>query len=158
MGETFFERFSKLAKERGETPNSVAREIGASSGSVTAWKRGTEPRNATLAKIADYLGTTTDYLTGRTDDPINYDDGDFLANIPDSYLKAFDGDARKAYSAMKEVDKDNKTPPSTEEQQGRNVIKIAGRNGVYRERILSDSQLAALESILDQLPDASDDL
>lgn len=158
MGETFFERFSKLAKERGETPNSVAREIGASSGSVTAWKRGAEPRNATLAKIADYLGTTTDYLTGRTDDPINYDDGDLLASIPLSYMEACDGDVRRAYTAMKEVDKDNKTPPSTEEQQGRNVIKIAGRNGVYRERILSDSQLAALESILDQLPDASDDL
>lgn len=71
MGKTFFERFTELCKERGETPNSVAREIGASSGSVTAWKRGTEPRNATLTKLADYFGTTVDYLTCRTDDVVD---------------------------------------------------------------------------------------
>lgn len=65
MGSMFFERFSALCKERNETPNSVAKLIGASSGSVTAWKKGTDPRNATLAKIADYFGVTTDYLLGK---------------------------------------------------------------------------------------------
>lgn len=40
----------------------------------------------------------------------------------------------------------------------RNVIKIAGRDGSYQERVLSDQQLAALKALLDQLPDASDDL
>lgn len=39
-----------------------------------------------------------------------------------------------------------------------NVIKIAGRDGSYLERILSDSQLAALTAILDQMPDVPDDL
>lgn len=73
MGNIFFERFSELCKLHGETPNSVAKEIGASSGSVTAWKKGTEPRNATMTKIADYFDTTVDYLTGRTDDPENSD-------------------------------------------------------------------------------------
>ena len=65
MGTTFFERFSNLCRERGETPNSVAKIIGASSGSVTAWKKGTDPRNATLGKIADYFGVSTDYLLGK---------------------------------------------------------------------------------------------
>ena len=65
MDSTFYERFSALCKESGESPNAVARIIGASSGSVTAWKRGAEPRNATLAKIADYFGVTTDYLLGK---------------------------------------------------------------------------------------------
>ena len=40
----------------------------------------------------------------------------------------------------------------------RNIIRIASRNGTYQERILSDEQLAALKAILDQMPDASDDL
>lgn len=80
MGKTFFERFSELCKERGETPNSVAKEIGASSGSVTAWKRGTEPRNATLTKLADYFGTTVDYLTCRTDDFTGRDNETLLEN------------------------------------------------------------------------------
>ena len=65
MGSMFFERFSALCKEHNETPNSVAKIIGASSGSVTAWKKGTDPRNATLAKIADYFGVSTDYLLGK---------------------------------------------------------------------------------------------
>lgn len=66
MDNIFFERFSALCKETGETPNSVARRIGASSGSVTAWKRGTAPRNDTLSKIADYFGVSTDYLLGKS--------------------------------------------------------------------------------------------
>lgn len=73
MGNIFFERYSALCRAAGETPNSVAKEIGASSGSVTAWKKGTEPRNATMTKIADYFDTTVDYLTGRIDDPENSD-------------------------------------------------------------------------------------
>lgn len=120
MGSVFFERFSALCKERGETPNSVAKFIGASSGSVTAWKKGTDPRNATLAKIADYFGVTTDYLLG----------------------------------------KDNKAPTTSSERfpQGYNILKIAGRDGTFRERVLSDQQLAALIAIVDQMPDVPDDL
>lgn len=40
----------------------------------------------------------------------------------------------------------------------RNIIKIAGRGGFYKEQYLSDAQLSAIKAILDQLPDASDDL
>lgn len=65
MGSIFFERYAELCKVAGETPNSVAKIIGASSGSVTAWKNGTEPRNKTLSKIADYFGVSTDYLLGK---------------------------------------------------------------------------------------------
>lgn len=39
-----------------------------------------------------------------------------------------------------------------------NVLKIAGRNGSYQERRLTDQQLAALVAILDQMPDVPDDL
>ena len=66
MGNTFFERFYELCKERGETPNSVARIIGGSSGSVTAWKKGTVPRGVTLTKLADYFNVSVDYLMGDT--------------------------------------------------------------------------------------------
>ena len=120
MGSMFFERFSALCKERGETPNSVAKLIGASSGSVTAWKKGTDPRNATLAKIADHFEVTTDYLLG----------------------------------------KENKAPTFTGERfsNKQNILKIAGRDGSFRERVLSDEQLAALIAIVDQMPDVPDDL
>lgn len=39
-----------------------------------------------------------------------------------------------------------------------NVVHIAGRDGSYEERYLTDSQLAAVKAIIDQLPDASGDL
>jgi len=71
MGNTFFERFYELCKERGETPNSVARKIGGSSGSVTAWKKGTVPRGVTLTKLADYFNVSVDYLICQTDDRAN---------------------------------------------------------------------------------------
>lgn len=43
-------------------------------------------------------------------------------------------------------------------QSATNVLKIAGRDGSYEERRLTDEQLAALKAILSQMPDASDDL
>lgn len=67
MGNIFFERYTALCKAVGETPNSVAKIIGASSGSVTAWKNGTEPRNKTVSKIADYFGVSVGYLLGKED-------------------------------------------------------------------------------------------
>ena len=39
-----------------------------------------------------------------------------------------------------------------------NVLRIAGRDGSYEERFLTDEQLAALKAIVSQLPDASEDL
>lgn len=85
MGSMFFERFSALCKEHNETPNSVAKIIGASSGSVTAWKKGTDPRNATLAKIADYFGVSTDYLLGKENEKAPTSAGE--RSVSDAELK-----------------------------------------------------------------------
>lgn len=68
MEHQFFERYADLCKQDDETPNSIAKIIGASSGSVTAWKNGTIPRNVTLSKIADHFKVSTDYLLGKNDD------------------------------------------------------------------------------------------
>lgn len=43
-------------------------------------------------------------------------------------------------------------------KENKNIIRIAGRDGSYQEHVLSDAQLSAVKAILDQLPDASDDL
>ena len=45
-----------------------------------------------------------------------------------------------------------------ERKPNRNVIKIAGRDGSFKERVLTDEQLAALAVLIDQLPDVPDDL
>lgn len=61
----FYKRLRDLCEERSMTINELVKILDLSSGSPTAWKNGTVPRNATLTKIADYFGITTDYLLGN---------------------------------------------------------------------------------------------
>ena len=61
----FWDNFLSLCSRDGLSPNAVAAELGKSSGSVTAWKNGTVPRETTLRKIADYFGVSVDLLIGR---------------------------------------------------------------------------------------------
>lgn len=64
----FFEKYSDLCSKAGKSPNKVAKELSISSGSVTEWKKGRVPQNATVLKIANYFGVTTDYLLGKADE------------------------------------------------------------------------------------------
>lgn len=52
----------------------------------------------------------------------------------------------------------NNAPRGELEVSDKNIIRIAARNGVFKERILSDEQLAIIKGMLDQMPDASGDL
>ena len=65
----FFERFNELSKKENTSVNAVAKEIGLSSGSLTAWKNGTDPNINSIIKIAQYFNVSTDYLLGLTDNP-----------------------------------------------------------------------------------------
>lgn len=65
----FLERYNDLCFKKGESPNAVAKKLNIASGTVSEWKNGRVPRNATLQKIAEYFETTADYLIGKTDDP-----------------------------------------------------------------------------------------
>ena len=56
----FWEVFERLCASSGKSPNAVAKELGFSSGSITAWKKGTEPRNSAMKKIADYFDVSVD--------------------------------------------------------------------------------------------------
>lgn len=65
----FWDIFYKVCIEQGTKPNPVAKQIGISSSTVTSWKNGGIPNGETLLKLSDYLGVSTDYLLGRTDEP-----------------------------------------------------------------------------------------
>lgn len=56
----------------------------------------------------------------------------------------------KALLSINEIEKQG--------SENRNLIRIAGRDGSYQVHYLSDGQLDAIKAILEQLPDASDDL
>ena len=58
----FWKNFFELCQSQNKSPNSVAADIGLSSGSVSAWKSGRVPKFATLKKVADYFSVSVDYL------------------------------------------------------------------------------------------------
>ena len=61
----FWDNFSKLCRDNGETPNGVCKKLGFSNAVSTHWKQGQIPRGKNLQKIADYFGVTTSYLLGE---------------------------------------------------------------------------------------------
>lgn len=64
----FWTRFLILCARENLSPNAVAEKLGLSSGSITAWKKGTAPRLTTVYKIAEFFGVSVDFLLGKTDD------------------------------------------------------------------------------------------
>lgn len=63
----FWENFYGLCHSKQMSPNGVAKEIGISSGAITAWKQGKVPHHDTLIKIANYFGVSVDYLLGNAE-------------------------------------------------------------------------------------------
>lgn len=97
----FFDRFKKLCDEKGVTPTRVSAEAGFSAGSVSYWKKSykagkdAKPDSYTAEKLAEYFGVSVDYLLGRTDDPIDYDNPDLIAEAQGHQLDGLDGDVKK---------------------------------------------------------------
>ena len=58
----FYDNYVRLCNLVGKAPSAVAVELGFQKAAVTRWKKGGNPTDATVQKIADYFGVTTDYL------------------------------------------------------------------------------------------------
>ena len=58
---------------------------------------------------------------------------------------------------FQKTDEKLKPTPVSESGQARNVIKIAGRDGSFVERELTDEQVALMKNMLDQLKPIDDD-
>lgn len=71
----FWDRFVTLCNQSGVTPTSVVSTVGISAGSVTAWKRGSQPRPDKVKAIADFFHVSPEYLLGQTDDRTPAEDG-----------------------------------------------------------------------------------
>ena len=59
----FWKNYQELCKSKGKSANAVAKELGISSGAVTAWKKGTNPQNQKLSLIAEYFDIPVATLT-----------------------------------------------------------------------------------------------
>lgn len=73
----FWDNFVRLCNQAGKYPNTVAAEVGVkSTGTVTGWKNGANPRQTVLLKLADYFGVTVDYLLSeQKENPTAQGDG-----------------------------------------------------------------------------------
>lgn len=100
----FYKRLRDLCEERSMTVNELVKILDLSSGSPTAWKNGTIPRNATLIKIADYFGVTTEYLSGEENKKAPTETGE--RDILDDVDVAFYGDFKELNDDEKETVRD----------------------------------------------------
>ena len=63
----FYECLENLCRQRNKTVSSVVKSLGLSTSKVTAWKNGSCPNGIILAKLADYLECSVDYLLERNE-------------------------------------------------------------------------------------------
>ncbi len=104
----FWQNFIFLCAEKGISPNAVANELSLSSGSVTAWKGGTVPRETTLKKIANYFGVSVDYLINNVE-KVEYSP-DTSRRICAEIMRLYEADPSKhsqlavPYDVMEEIE------------------------------------------------------
>lgn len=81
----FYDNFVNLCNSVNKSPSAVVLEIGLQKSTVTRWKNGSMPTDATTHKVADYFGVSVDYLldneqkekpaTQKSDEPeMSFDD------------------------------------------------------------------------------------
>lgn len=86
----FWDVYTALCAKQGVSPNAVAKSLSIASGTVTNWKNGAVPQNATLRKIADYFQVSTTYLLGLTDDPSVVLSDQVIANLSANVQRVVD--------------------------------------------------------------------
>lgn len=62
----FYDNFIKLCNSIGKSPSAVAKDIGIEKSTVTRWKKGANPTDATIEKVASYFGVTAATVLGMT--------------------------------------------------------------------------------------------
>ena len=79
----FQDRLVHLRLEKKMNQSQLAEAMGLSRSAISMYETGRrEPDFETLELLADFFNVSIGYILGKTDDPINYDDGDLIANIP----------------------------------------------------------------------------
>lgn len=68
----FWKIYNALCAQEGLSANAIAKKLNISSGTLTKWKNGTIPQNATLKKIAQYFNVSVEYLKGEEEAPKSY--------------------------------------------------------------------------------------
>lgn len=108
MTTVFFQRVEELCHDRNMTVTDlgIAADIG--NGTVTGWRKGAEPRISTVSKLAAFFNVSVAYLTGKTDDPIDYaniDTTEFNRTTYEHILKKCKGNKAQANKEYMDFEK-----------------------------------------------------
>lgn len=144
----FWERYEKLCLDAGYKPGSeqAAQVLGTNRGTISAWKKsGNPPTPDYLAAIADAYGVSTDYLLGRTDDPIDYTNPELIAELAGAQLDALDGDVKKAVALQRATADDvrREATPMGVQLYGQLDEIDKGKAEGYMQGLLSQDKYAA---------------
>lgn len=79
----FYDNFVRLCNSIGKAPSAVATEIGLSRASVSGWKNGKTPTDATALKLAGYFGVTVEELMAPNEEkPADQEADELIKNDP----------------------------------------------------------------------------
>lgn len=141
-------RIEQRRKELNLTLKDVADKACVSLSTISRYERGEFDRIKlpVVMAIANALGVSHDYIVCKTDNPFP-DLGDMVdIGVSPSDIR-IDGTHKRGKVAVS---------PSSRLQPA-NSIRIAGRDGSFVERRLTDEQLALFQSMLDQMKPIDDE-
>lgn len=141
------ERLKELRLENGLLQKDVAMIIGVDRTTYVKYERGSsEPPYEALTALADFYETTVDYLLGRSNDRIDYEnDGALIASLNPALLEAQGGNVKKALEAQRLIDEEAMAESARAEGQApRKGIKIP-----VLGRVAAGIPLEAVEDIVD---------
>lgn len=86
-------RIKELRNERKVTQAILAKHLGVAQNTLSYWENETyDIDTASLRKVADYFGVTTDYILCRDSKPISQSSTDKAVSEEDIIFALFDGD------------------------------------------------------------------
>ncbi len=141
---SFRVRLKELRLEEHLTQAELASIIGISKSTISMYENGNrEPDFETLESFADYFNVDMNYLTGYSDDPVDYDNYD--GYIPEQ----FNGDVKRFFEFQKAVDQD-----AMEEQHEFDAflqtVSPSEREGLEKYRSLDPYGQETVSYILDR--------
>lgn len=169
---TIGERIKWLRKDQELTQQAFADKIGVKRNTVATYEIGrNEPLDPIINAICAKFAVNETWLrTGEGEPYVKLSRNEEISAFVDKIMQAQSEDFRRRFvSVLARLDvKEWKLLEAmalklAEEARKEaapklHVVKIAGRDGSYEERTMTDDEVADLQAKLDSLPDASEDL
>ncbi len=99
-------RIKEIAKSKNVSLKTMLSDCDLGINLISHLAKGQAITYTNLAKIADYLDCSVDYLLGRTDSPTSNTSRDIVDEIPLSYIEQAGGDLKKARALMLAAERD----------------------------------------------------